>query len=290
MRNAPGKGSVRGRPSRLLSLPRAMRLAPHALLLLWVAGALLLPEVIPFRYDETNYAESLAAPCWRHLLGTDPLGRDLLARVMVGARISLAIAVLSRLLALILGVLLGGIAGFKGGWVDLAVMRLVDVMLAFPTLLLAVALVSLWGPSLLSLFVAIGIASWAEIARLMRAQILAVRQQEFASAALALGCSPTRLFFRHLLPNGLTPVLVWTTTGMAGAILAESGLSFLGLGVEPPLPSWGALVAQGWDEVLRAPWLSFFPGLALAFTVILFNLVGDRLRESWDPLQRRVGR
>jgi peptide/nickel transport system permease protein len=255
---------------------------PLVLLAIWVTCALLVPEVIPFRYDQVNYSDSLAPPSPHHPLGTDPLGRDLLARVLFGARISLSIAALSRLLALVLGVILGGVAGFKGGWVDIILMRVVDVMLAFPTLLLAVALVALWGPSMISLFVAIGIASWAEIARLMRAQVLSVKHQDFASAALALGCTPFRLFVRHILPNSLTPVLVWTTTGMAGAILAESGLSFLGLGVEPPLPSWGALVAQGWDEALRAPWLSFFPGLALAFTVILFNLVGDRLRESWD--------
>jgi ABC-type dipeptide/oligopeptide/nickel transport system permease subunit len=204
---------------------------------------------------------------------------------MVGARVSLAIAVLSRVVALFLGVLLGGWAGYLGGWVDLVVMRITDVMLAFPTLLLAVALVSIWGPGQVTLFVAIGLAGWAEIARLMRAQVLSVRTADYTTAALALGVPSSRLFFHHILPNCLTPVLVWTTTGMAGAILAESGLSFLGLGVEPPLPSWGALVAQGWDELSRAPWLSFFPGAALAFTVILFNQVGDYLREKWDPLK-----
>lgn len=259
---------------------------PAAFLLVWIVAALLIPEVWPDRYDEPNYSIPLEGPSWRHPMGTDALGRDLFVRVCMGARISLAIAALSRVIALVLGVLLGGWAGFRGGWVDLGVMRLVDVMLAFPTLLLAVALVALWGPSLLSLFVALGIASWAEIARLMRAQVLVVKSEDYVQAAQALGSRPTPLFFRHILPNCLTPVLVWTTTGMAGAILAESGLSFLGLGVEPPLPSWGALIAQGWDEALRAPWLTFFPGLALAVTVILFNQVGDRLREGWDPLQK----
>jgi ABC-type dipeptide/oligopeptide/nickel transport system permease subunit len=254
------------------------------LLILWILAAVLVPEIWPDRYDGVDYTASLVSPSLRHPLGTDSLGRDLFVRVMVGARVSLTIAALSRLIALVLGVLLGGWAGYRGGWVELAVMRAVDVTLAFPTLLLAMALVSLWGPSLLSLFVAIGLAGWAEIARLMRAQVLSVKESDYAAAAMALGIAPTRLFFKHLLPNCLTPVLVWTTTGMAGAILAESGLSFLGLGVEPPLPSWGALVAAGWDELSRAPWLSFFPGAALAFTVILFNRVGDRLRESWDPL------
>jgi ABC-type dipeptide/oligopeptide/nickel transport system permease subunit len=254
------------------------------LLALWVVAAILLPELLPYRYDEVRYEDSLLGPSWKHPLGTDPLGRDLLARVLVGARISLAIAVLSRILALFLGIVLGGIAGYRGGWTDLIVMRLIDVMLAFPTLLLAVALVAIWGPSLITLFVAIGIASWAEIARLTRAQVLSVKESDYTAAARTLGCGPFALFMRHILPNSLTPVMVWTTTGMAGAILAEAGLSFLGLGVEPPLPSWGALVAQGWDEVLRAPWLSFFPGLALALTVILFNLVGDQLRERIDPL------
>ncbi len=259
---------------------------PIFLLVMWILAAILIPEVWPDAYFETNYDASLEGPSLRHPMGTDPLGRDLFVRVWVGARISLLIAALSRIIALVLGTLLGGWAGYRGGWVDLTVMRIVDVMLAFPTLLLAVALVALWGPSLVSLFVALGIASWAEIARLMRAQVLAVKTNDYVHAARSMGCEPTPLFFRHILPNCLTPVLVWTTTGMAGAILAESGLSFLGLGVEPPLPSWGALIAQGWDEVLRAPWLTFFPGLALAITVILFNVVGDRLREGWDPLQK----
>jgi len=255
-----------------------------SLLLMWVLAAIFVPVFWPDQYDGVHYEAALEGPSLRHPLGTDPLGRDLFVRVMVGARVSLTIAALSRVLALVLGVLLGGCAAYRGGWVDLVVMRVVDVMLAFPALLLAVALVAVWGPSLVSLFVAIGVASWAEIARLARAQVLSVKTLDFTVAARSVGCAPTALFFRHVLPNSLTPVLVWTTTGMAGAILAESGLSFLGLGVEPPLPSWGALVAQGWDEVLRAPWLSFFPGLALAFTVILFNQVGDQLRESWDPL------
>ncbi|MCG3195821.1 MAG: ABC transporter permease [Candidatus Omnitrophica bacterium] len=256
------------------------------LLSVWILAALVVPEVWPDRYDSVNYSVSLSSPSLRHPLGTDALGRDLFVRVMVGARVSLAVAALSRVVALFIGVLLGGWAGFQGRWVDLAVMRVVDVMLAFPTLLLAVALVAIWGANLVVLFVAIGLASWAEIARLMRAQVLVVKELEYSQAALVLGVGRAMLFFRHILPNCLTPVLVWTTTGMAGAILAESGLSFLGLGVEPPLPSWGALIAQGWDEVRRAPWLAFFPGLALAWTVILFNLVGDRLREDLDPRTR----
>jgi ABC-type dipeptide/oligopeptide/nickel transport system permease subunit len=259
----------------------------YALLGLWILATAVIPEVWPDRYDEVHYEVSFTSPSWRHPLGTDALGRDLFVRVMVGGRVSLAIAALSRLVALFLGTLLGGWAGFRGGWLDLLVMRVVDVMLAFPTLLLAIALVAVWGPNLFTLFAAIGLASWGEIARLMRSQVLVVREADYCAAALALGSPPGLLFFRHVLPNCLTPVLVWTTTGMAGAILAESGLSFLGLGVEPPLPSWGALVAQGWDELHRAPWLSFFPGAALALTVILFNQVGDQMREAWDPLEKR---
>ncbi len=256
------------------------------LLAVWILAALFVPMVWPRGYAEVDYASVLQGPSWAHPLGTDALGRDLFVRILVGARVSLAVAALSRLLALVLGVFLGGWAGFKGGVVDLVVMRLVDILLAFPTLLLAVALVAVWGPSLASLFIAIGLAGWAEIARLMRAQVLVVRGLDYTTAAMALGLPPRQIFIRHIMPNCLTPVLVWTTTGMAGAILAESGLSFLGLGVEPPLPSWGSLVAQGWDELSRAPWLSFFPGLALALTVILFNSVGDRLREGWDPLAK----
>ncbi len=256
------------------------------LLGVWILAAVWIPMLWPKGYAQVDYTASLAPPSLSHPMGADALGRDLFARVMMGARVSLSIAALSRIVALVLGVLLGGWAGARGGWVDLAVMRVIDVMLAFPTLLLAVALVAIWGPSQVSLFVAIGLAGWAEIARLMRAQVLAVRETDYTTAALVLGATPVRVFFHHILPNCLTPVLVWTTTGMAGAILAESGLSFLGLGVEPPMPSWGALVAAGWEELSRAPWLSFFPGAALAFTVILFNQVGDRLREAWDPLNR----
>lgn len=254
------------------------------LLVVWILAALLGPVLWPVGYAEVNYSAALEGPSWEHPLGTDALGRDLLVRILVGARVSLTVAALSRVVALVLGAFLGGWAGFKGGVIDLVVMRLADILLAFPSLLLAVALVAIWGPSLVSLFIAIGLAGWAEIARLMRAQVLVVRGLDYTTAAIALGIPPHRIFVRHILPNCLTPVLVWTTTGMAGAILAESGLSFLGLGVEPPLPSWGALIAQGWDELSRAPWLSFFPGLALALTVVLFNSVGDRLRESWDPL------
>ncbi len=252
----------------------------------WILAAVFVPMIWSKGYAEVDYPASLAPPSLEHPLGTDALGRDLFARVMVGARVSLSIAALSRIVALVLGVLLGGWAGARGGWADLIVMRIIDVMLAFPALLLAVALVAVWGPSQVSLFVAIGLAGWAEIARLMRAQVLAVKETDYTTAARVLGARPTRIFFCHIMPNCLTPVLVWTTTGMAGAILAESGLSFLGLGVEPPMPSWGALVAVGWEELARAPWLSFFPGAALAFTVILFNQVGDKLREAWDPLNR----
>ncbi len=262
------------------------RTLPLALLVVWILAAIVVPETWPDRYDAVDYSASLSPPSRAHPFGTDPLGRDLFVRVMVGARVSLTVAALSRVVALLIGVLLGGWAGFRGSWIDLVVMRVVDVMLAFPTLLLAVALVAIWGANLVVLFVAIGLASWAEIARLMRAQVLVVKGLEYSQAAVVLGVGRGSLFFRHILPNCLTPVLVWTTTGMAGAILAESGLAFLGLGVEPPIPSWGALIAQGWDEVQRAPWLAFFPGLALAWTVILFNQAGDHLREGLDPRTR----
>lgn len=252
------------------------------LVFLLVLVVLVLPTFWPDRYDQVELSRSLQPPGWRHPFGTDLLGRDMFVRVLTGARISLVVAVASRLVALVLGIALGGCAARAGGWVDFLVMRVVDTMLAFPALLLALALVTIWGPNIVTLAIAIGLASWAEIARLARAQVLRVQNREFVQAARALGCGPLRCFLHHILPNCLNPLLVWTTTGMAGAILAESGLAFLGMGVAPPLPSWGALVAQGWELVLHAPWLTFFPGAALALTVILLNLLGDRLRQSCD--------
>jgi len=238
-------------------------------------------------------------PDGRHLLGTDALGRDLLARIVHGARISLTVGILSEAVALLLGLAIGSAAGYFGGKVDGALMRLADVFFSLPAPLLALAVIaafpdpetlpglrSLPEPSLVLVFLVLGLIGWAGIARLVRAQILVVRELEYSSAARALGAGNLRVVLRHLLPNALSPVVVAATLGIAGNILAESWLSFLGLGARPPLPSWGTMITEGQTYLTTRPWVCVYPGLALLVTVLGFNLLGDGLREALDPRGR----
>ena len=227
----------------------------------------------------------LAAPSAEHVLGTDYHGRDIWARIMYGARVSLAAGIISQTIAVFLGVTFGLIAGFYGRWVDDVVMRLADITLAFPTLLLLIAMVAALEPSLLVVFVVIGLVGWAGMARLVRGQVLVVRHLEFVHAARALGARDRRVIARHVLPSVVAPVVVAATLGMAGAIRAEASLSFLGLGVQAPTPSWGGMIADARDlgQLRTAPWTSIFPGLAIGATVLGFNLLGDALRDALDP-------
>jgi ABC-type dipeptide/oligopeptide/nickel transport system permease subunit len=218
-----------------------------------------------------------------HLLGTDAQGRDVLSRVLYGARISLMVGLISQTVALILGVTLGLVAGYYGRWVDGLIMRLADVTLAFPTLLLLIAVAAAIRPSLPITFVLIGIVGWAGMARLVRGQVLVLRSAEYVQAAEALGATSPRVLWRHLLPNVQAQVIVAATLGIAGAMMAEAALSFLGLGAQPPTPSWGSMVSDGRDLLRVAPWVSFAPGLAIGLAVLGFNLVGDGLREAYDP-------
>lgn len=228
----------------------------------------------------------LVAPGSRFLLGTDTQGRDVLSRVLYGARLSLSVGVISQAVSVTLGVLLGLLAGYYGRWVDALVMRLADITLAFPTLLLLIAVAAAVKPSLPVVFVVIGIVGWAGMARLVRSQVLVLRHSEFVLAARALGARDRRVLLRHLLPNVRTQVIIAATLGIAGAIMAEAALSFVGLGAQPPTPSWGAMVADGRDLLRVAPWISFAPGLAIGAAVLGFNLVGDALREAYDPKLR----
>ena len=228
----------------------------------------------------------LVAPGSRFLLGTDTQGRDVLSRVLYGARLSLSVGVISQSVSVTLGVLLGLLAGYYGRWVDALVMRLADITLAFPTLLLLIAVAAAVKPSLPVVFVVIGIVGWAGMARLVRSQVLVLRHSEFVLAARALGARDRRVLLRHLLPNVRTQVIIAATLGIAGAIMAEAALSFVGLGAQPPTPSWGAMVADGRDLLRVAPWISFAPGLAIGAAVLGFNLVGDALREAYDPKLR----
>jgi peptide/nickel transport system permease protein len=234
-----------------------------------------------------DLAHLLQRPSAEHWLGTDIQGRDIWSRLVYGARVSLTVGLISQGIALALGVTLGLVAGFYGKWVDEIVMRLADVTLAFPTLLLLIAMVAALQPSEGVVFATIGIVGWAGMARIVRGQVLVVRQLEYIQAIRALGAGDLRIMVRHVLPNVIAPVVIAATLGVAGAIMAEAALSFLGLGVPPPAPSWGSMIADGRDleQLRRAPWTSVFPGIAIGAAVLGFNLLGDALRDALDPRQ-----
>ena len=252
------------------------------LVVLGVAG----PWIAPHDPLAQDLAKSLQGPSLEHWFGTDSFGRDIFSRVLYGARISLLVGVASQAIAFALGVLLGVVSGYYGGRIDNLVMRLADVTLAFPTLLLLIAITAAFRPSLVVVFVAIGVVGWAGLARLVRSQALVVRELDFVQAARALGLRDARLLARHVLPNCLAPAIVAVTLGMAGAILLEAALSFIGLGAQPPTPSWGSMISDGRDFLRTAPWISVFPGLAIGLVVLGFNLFGDGLRDAMDPRLR----
>lgn len=232
-----------------------------------------------------DLAGMLERPSGDHWMGTDIQGRDVWARLVYGARVSIAVGVISQGIALFLGVLLGLVAGYYGGWIDELVMRLADVTLAFPTLLLLIAMVAALQPSMVVVFATIGVVGWAGMARLVRGQVLVVRQLEYVQAIRALGARDRTIIVKHVLPNVIAPVVIAATLGVAGAIMAEAALSFLGLGVQPPTPSWGSMIADGrdLDQLRNAPWTSVFPGVAIGASVLGFNLLGDALRDALDP-------
>jgi ABC-type dipeptide/oligopeptide/nickel transport system permease subunit len=260
-----------------------------AVVTLLILAAIAAPLVA--RYDplHVDLFQQLRSPSVQHWLGTDIQGRDVWARLVYGARISLAVGLFSQMIAMAIGVTLGLVAGFYGKWLDEVVMRLADVTLAFPTLLLLVAMVAALQPSLGVVLFTIGVVGWAGMARIVRAQVLVVRQLEYVQALRALGARDVRIVVRHVLPNVVAPVVIAATLGVAGAIMAEAALSFLGLGVAPPTPSWGSMIAEGRDlsQLRTAPWTSLFPGLAIGAAVLGFNLLGDALRDALDPRFRR---
>ena len=258
-----------------------------ALVALVVTAACLAPWVAPFDPLAGDLRNAyLVGPGGRFLLGTDSQGRDVLSRVLYGARLSLSVGLISQSVSVTLGLALGLLAGYYGRWVDAVVMRLADVTLAFPTLLLLIAVAAAVKPSLPVVFVVIGVVGWAGMARLVRSQVLVLRRSEYVLAARALGATDRRVLLRHLVPNVRTQVIIAATLGIAGSIMAEAALSFVGLGAQPPTPSWGAMVADGRDLLRVAPWVSFAPGIAIGLAVLGFNLVGDALREAYDPRLR----
>ncbi|WP_020675652.1 ABC transporter permease [Geopsychrobacter electrodiphilus] len=250
------------------------------LLMFLLAG---LAAVLPGDPAAINIKQALLSPSGAHLLGTDDLGRDVLLRMIYGARISLLVGFVAVGISTMLGILVGSLAGFYGGWVDALVMRFVDIMLCFPTFFLILAVIAFLNPSIWNIMVVIGITSWMGVARLVRAEFLSLREREFVLAARAVGANDLRLIFRHMLPNALSPVLVSATLGIAGAILTESALSFLGIGVQPPTPSWGNMLIAGKQTLGYAWWLSVFPGLAILITVLGYNLLGEGIRDALDP-------
>ena len=233
--------------------------------------------------------EERLKPTREHLLGLDDLGRDVLSRIIYGARISMRVGVTVVLISSLIGLAIGAVSGYYGGWVDRFFSGfLFNVFLAFPSILLAIAMVAFLGPNLRNLILALSIIGWVGYARLMRGQVLKVREYDFVTAARALGASDTRILLRHIIPNAIQPLIVQASLGMAGAVLSEASLSFLGLGVQPPTPSWGAMLNDARTYLRVAPHLLIFPGLAVMLTVLAFNFVGDGLREWLDPKQKRL--
>jgi peptide/nickel transport system permease protein len=256
------------------------------LVALAVVAALLGPFLVAADPRSQELALRLAGPTWAHPLGLDELGRDILARLVAGARVSLLVGVSVVSVSALVGLLVGGIAGYAGGWVDTVLGRIIDVLMAFPGILLAIALVAALGPSLRNVVIALAVIGWVGYARLVRGQVLKAREFEYVQAARSLGASAPRVLLRHVLPCAYPAVLVQATLGMAGAIVAEASLSFLGLGVQPPTPSWGAMLDAGRSHLLDAPHLTVFPGLAIALLVLGFNFLGDGLRDRIDPRRR----
>jgi peptide/nickel transport system permease protein len=250
-----------------------------AVLLALAVAALFAPLIAPHDPLRQDLDKDLLAYSADHPLGTDKLGRDVLSRTIYGGRISLLTGIATVLISLSLGVAAGSLSGYFGGWLDLLLMRLVDILMAFPGILLAIALTAVLGPGLDHVILALCLIGWTGYARLVRGEILSLREREFVQAARGLGCSPRRIIIRHLIPNLLAPLLIQATFGLAAAIVAEGSLSFLGLGVEPPAPSWGSMLNDGRQFLLVAPHLTTYPGLALMFTVLALNIVGDTLQE-----------
>ena len=257
-----------------------------AILLLLTAAALFAPVVAPYDPLGQNLDQDLIPRSSEHWLGTDKLGRDILSRIIYGGRISLLVGSTTVALSLAIGIVIGSLSGYFGGWIDQMLMRLVDILMAFPGILLAIAFTAVLGPGLDHVILALCLIGWTGYARLVRGEILSLRERDFIQAARSLGCRPKRIILRHLLPNLLPPLLIQSTFGLAAAIVAEGSLSFLGLGVEPPTPSWGAMLNDGRQFLLVAPHLTMYPGLALMLTVLALNLVGDALQERLQTRRR----
>lgn len=256
------------------------------LVLLVFVLSIFAPLVAPYSPAAIDIKNILAEPSFLHPLGTDELGRDVLSRMLWGGRISLEVGFVAVGIATIIGIILGAISGYYGGYIDSIIMRAVDIMLSIPTIFLVLAVIAILEPSILNIMIVIGLTSWMEPARLIRAEFISLKEREFVIAAQAMGAVDARIIIKHVLPNGFSPILVSATMGIGGAVLIESALSFLGIGVQPPTPSWGSLLSSGKDNIEIAWWLSAFPGLAILMTVLGYNLLGEGIRDALDPRQQ----
>ncbi len=245
--------------------------------------AVLAPWIAPYDPTEINVKAILMSPSWQHWCGTDTLGRDVFSRMLYGAQISLSVGFVAVGLSMVIGVALGAWAGYASGRADMLIMRSTDMVLCFPTFFLILAVIAFLEPSIWNIMIVIGLTSWMGVTRLVRAEFLSLREREFILAAKSLGASPLRMIWKYLLPNAMGPIMVSAVLGIAGAVLVESGLSFLGLGVQPPNPSWGNILTEGKDNIQLAWWLSLYPGLAILITVLGYNLLGEGLRDVFDP-------
>ena len=245
--------------------------------------SMLAPFIAPYDPNDINVKAILLEPSMQHWMGTDGLGRDVLSRMLHGGRISLLVGLVAVGISTAIGIILGAIAGFYRGWIDTFIMRLVDVMLSIPSFFLILAVIAFLTPSIINIMIVIGLTSWMGVTRLVRAEFLSLNEREFVTASRTLGAKDARLIFTHLLPNSLTPIIVSAVLGVAGAVLMESGLSFLGLGVQAPQASWGNILTDGKEYIQFAWWLSLFPGLAILITVLGYNLLGEGLRDALDP-------
>lgn len=259
-----------------------LAVAGLCVLVFMVVVALLTPWIAPYAYDAQDLDLGASPPSAAHWLGTDIFGRDMLTQIMFGGRISLAVGFIATAVALLIGVSYGAIAGYVGGRTDAVMMRLVDILYALPFMIFIILLMVVFGRNMLLLFLAIGAVEWLTMARIMRGQVQALRQQEFVEAAISLGLPPSTIIRRHLVPNAIGPIIVYTTLTIPGVMLLEAFLSFLGLGIQPPQTSWGLLISYGAETMEEYPWLLIFPGLALTITLFSLNFLGDGLRDALD--------
>ena len=289
-REAKGPGSTGSRPGS--SVWRRFRrhrpaLAGLMVLAVFALGALFAPVLSPYHPNRTDVTGMLARPSWAHPMGTDELGRDLLSRVLHSGRISLGLGLLAMAIAVGIGTVIGAVAGYYGDLLDNILMRLTDLLLAFPQLFLLILMTALLGTGLLSIALVIGGLRWMGVARLVRAMFLALREREFVEAARAAGAGALPIVWRHILPNAWSPVIVAATLGVAEAIILESSLSFLGMGIQPPTATWGNMLRSAQDQIVQAPWTAFFPGLMIFLAVLSINHIGDAARDALDPRQGR---